>query len=75
MGSFYNYVWCLQQKPAKRGSGQVSLKDLDKLDEMSKMMKEKGQGQGNVDQLSADIDRLRKSLEESAARDLGNEKK
>lgn len=53
----------------------MSLKDLDKLDEMSKMMKEKGQGQGNVDQLSADIDRLRKSLEESAARDFDNEKK
>ena len=32
-----------QAKPAKRGSGQISIKDLGRLDEI---MKEQGEGEG-----------------------------
>ena len=31
---------CLQAPPARRGSGQVSLKDLDKLDKVTKRLKD-----------------------------------
>lgn len=66
-----------QKGPAKRGSGQVSLKDLDKVSQITKEM-EKTQNKkykdDNLDDLSKELERLRMSLAKQKADEDGSEK-
>ena len=61
----------MQAKAAKRGSGQVSLKDIDKIDSLSAELEEKrrtGDVDARADDLAKQIDKLR----EVAARDIND---
>ena len=59
-----------QPKVAERGSGQISIKDIDKLDTLTKQIKDLRDTTGSedrsenyssaVDQLTKDIEKLRK---------------
>ena len=50
-----------QPQPAKRGSGQVSLRDIDKLEKITKELSDinKSGGTTTVQQTTDDIERLR----------------
>ena len=69
----------LQPKPAKRGSGQISMKDIDKIDSLTQQIKDlrkdtstseqSTNSKDTVDQLTKDIEKLRKHTLQTEEKD------
>ena len=79
-----NIICSFQPKVAERGSGQISLKDIDKVDTLTKQINdlrkatESGEKSKNyspaIDQLTKDIEKLRKHTMEIDNQDKDDEK-
>lgn len=63
-----------QAKPAKRGSGQVSIKDIDKLDSIRSQIDEIKNVAGSDDKSAMHLEEQLKKLLQATTED-GNEKK
>jgi hypothetical protein len=86
--SYYLGDFPLQRGPAKRGSGQVSLGDIDKVDDLVKQFEDTKQAKEGtksesvsspdwdpaLEQLSKDIEKLRKSTVEEVTNESDDEK-
>ena len=55
----------LQAQPAKRGSGQVSLKDIDKLGDVEKRLRELKSQSKNDESVGSSIAELEKAIEKA----------